>query len=76
MNRKEFRKQGYMKPKIKIIATLQEHLLQVVSGQHNPGHHGTGPSSAKQGMFEEDEEDETFLDTSEEGASNWGIENY
>lgn len=76
MNRKEFGKQGYMKPEIKIIATLQEPLLLVVSGQHNPGHHGTGQSSAKQGMFEEDEEDETFLDTSEEGASNWGIENY
>ena len=72
MNRKSFRKQAYIRPAIKIIAMLQEHLLQTVSGQHHPGHHGTGPSSAKQGFFDFDEED----NSAETEENSWGIGHY
>ena len=76
MNRKQFRKQAYIRPAIKVIVMPQEQLLQPASGQHNPGHHGTGPSSAKQGWFDFDEEDEEEDNSAETEENSWGIERY
>ena len=47
---------AYMKPTVIVCGMQIESLLQTFSSHHNPGHHGTGPSSAKQGWFEEEEE--------------------
>jgi hypothetical protein len=68
MNRKQFRKQVYVQPTIEIIATQQEHLL-VASGQHENAGHGGTIGNAKQGLFDEDEEED--IQAEEQGYHLW-----
>lgn len=58
MNQKEFSKQVYIKPEIKIIATLQEHLMQTGSGQHKDAGSGGSHGDAKQTWFDEEDDEE------------------
>ena len=58
MNQKEFRKQGYIKPEIKIIATLQEYLMQTGSGQHKDAGSGGSHGDVKQTWFDEEDDEE------------------
>ena len=58
MNKKEFKRKGYMKPQITVIATQQESLLQNGSGNAGmitPGGEG-GDAKRWTGEFDEDEE--------------------
>lgn len=68
MNRKQIRKQAYIRPTIKVIATQQEHLL-VVSGQHENAGHGGTIGNAKQGFFDENEGEDA--QTEEQGYHLW-----
>ena len=71
MDKNEFRKQAYTKPMIKVIATRQEHLLQIGSGQHGHigggGSFGTAKSYAGYDEWEEEEETDQTLGT---GSNN------
>ena len=70
MNRKQLESRAYMKPAFSVCALQTESLLQAFSSQHNPGHHGTGPSSAKQGWFEEEDEEDLTSSSSTEGEGS------
>lgn len=69
MNRQEFKKQVYVKPKMRIIATQNEPLLHTGSG--NAGTIGAGGSGgdAKQGWFEEEGEESLSTDCNK----RWGV---
>ena len=70
MYRKQLERWAYAKPSIEAIRLEAHGELMETSfpSQHNPGQHGTGPSSAKQGWFDEEEEDEGLATpTNEEG---------
>ena len=58
MNKKTTRR-VYRKPETEEIVISGGGLLDHTSfpGQHNPAHHGSGPSSAKQAMMWEEDED-------------------
>ena len=58
MNRKQFRKQGYIKPKITVIVPPQEYLMLTGSGQHKDAGSGGIHGDAKQAWFDEEEDDE------------------
>ena len=63
MNRKQIKKQVYLKPTINVVVMPQEHLLQAASGQH--GHIGGGGSfgNAKSNTnYDEWEEEEGEID--------------
>lgn len=63
MNRKQIKKQVYIKPTINVVVMPQEHLLQAASGQH--GHIGGGSSfgNAKSNTnYDEWEEEEGEID--------------
>ena len=66
MNRKQFRKQVYIRPTIKVIVTEQGNLL-FGSGQHKDAENGGSYGDAKQGIFFDDEEEY------EEENTSWGI---
>ena len=56
----------YCAPKCTLVHVEPFTLMETsFPGQHNPGQHGTGPSSAKQGLIWQDEEEE------EDGLSLW-----
>ena len=61
MNKKQLERWAYAKPAIEAIRLEPHSELMETSlpSQHNPGQHGTGPSSAKQGWFDEEDEDES-----------------
>ena len=66
---KENRLKTYCGTECTLVHTETSSLLETsFPSQHKPGKHGTGPSSAKQGMLWEDEEDED----EEDGFSAWG----
>ena len=60
--RKKQEKKNYSAPRCMIIQVNENSYLMNASmpGQHNPAHHGHGPSSAKAAIMwqEEEEEDE------------------
>ena len=72
MNQKQLERMGYSKPAVEAIRLEPHSELMETSlpSQHNPGHHGTGPSSAKQGWFDEEDEDES-LTSSPASKSIW-----
>ena len=72
MNRNQLERWAYAKPAIGAIRLEAHNELMDTSfpSQHNPGQHGTGPSSAKQGWFDEEDEDES-LTTSTGEESLW-----
>ena len=72
MNIKQFRKQAYIRPAIKIIATIQQEHLLSVSGQHKDAESGGSTGDAKKAWFDFDEEEEENISTS----NNWRTENY
>lgn len=48
---------AYRAPECQLVPVKTSYLMQTsFPSQHNPGHHGSGPSSAKQGWLEEDED--------------------
>ena len=50
---------SYSAPRCSSVQVEIQHLMQTsYPGQHNPGQHGTGPSGAKQGWFDDDEDNE------------------
>ena len=58
----------YCAPKCTLVYVEPFTLMETsFPGQHNPGHHATGPSSAKQGFVWEDSEEEG----NEESYSPW-----
>ena len=61
MKQNQLERMGYSKPEIETIRLEAHSELMDTSfpSQHNPGHHGTGPSSAKQGWVDEEDEDES-----------------
>ena len=67
MNRKQLERLGYSKPAVEAIQmeTHSELMDTSFPSQHNPGQHGTGPSSAKQGWFDEEDEDESLTPAGE-----------
>ena len=69
MNRKQIKKQVYIKPTINVVVMPQEHLLQAVSGQHKDAENGGSYGNAKQGIFFNDEEECEEEDT----PQHWGI---
>ena len=49
----------YCPPKSTLIHVETPSLMETsFPGQHRPAHHGTGPSGAKQGWFDEEEDNE------------------
>ena len=62
MYRKQLERWAYAKPAVEAIRLEAHNELMETSfpSQHNPGQHGTGPSSAKQGWFDEEDEDESL----------------
>ena len=49
----------YCPPKSTLIHVETSSLMDTsFPGQHNPAHHGIGPSGAKQGWFDEEEDNE------------------
>ena len=70
MNRNQLERWAYAKPAINVCGLQTESLLQTFSSQHNPGHHGTGPSSAKQGWFDEEEVESLIPSSSSEGGNS------
>ena len=49
----------YCPPKSILIHVETSSLMETsFPGQHRPAHHGTGPSGAKQGWFDEEEDNE------------------
>ena len=57
MNRNQLESRAYVKPGAAICALQIESLLQTLSGQHYPIHQGGIHGDAKQGWFEEEDED-------------------
>ena len=55
---------AYRKPEIEIVATAAEPLLNSskFNGGHNPGHIGGGGGDAKEGFFDESEEENAWED--------------
>lgn len=77
MNIKQFRKQAYIRPAIKIIATIQQEHLLSISGQHKDAESGGSTGDAKKAWFDFDEEEEENISTSSKGQeNNWRTENY
>lgn len=73
MRKKEFRKRKYVTPAVKIIETEVGHQLlngSFTNGGHNQGHVGPGGGDAKQGWFDEDE-DEVTSNLTSEGERNY-----
>ena len=70
MNRKQLESRAYAKPAVEAIRLEAHSELMETSfpSQHNPGQHGTGPSSAKQGWFEEEEEKTASSDENKFGS--------
>ena len=69
MNRKQIRKQMYVRPAIEVIHTAFYNQLMQTSFPNNGGHNKVGDDeemNAKQGFFDEDEEEE-------ETPQRWGI---
>ena len=74
MNRKQLEEsRAYAKPAIVVCGMQTESLLQSLSGQHHPGHHGSGPSSAKQGWFDDEEEDDLTPNSSSNDEGNYQL---
>ena len=73
MKQKQLERMGYKKPTIEAIRLKPHNQLMETSfpSQHNPGQHGTGPSSAKQGWFDEEDEDENFTTSPASEESLW-----
>ena len=69
MNQKQLESRAYVKPAVTINLVNAESLLSTgshFSGGHNQGHVGGGGGDAKQGWFDEEDEDESPSPTSEE----------
>ena len=50
---------SYRAPECQMVPVETSYLMETsFPGQHRPGHHGTGPSGAKQGWFDEEEDNE------------------
>ena len=62
MNRNQLERWAYAKPAVEAIRLEAHNELMETSfpSQHNPGQHGTGPAGAKQGWFDEEDEDESL----------------
>ena len=62
MNQKQFERWAYAKPAVEAIRLEPHNELMETSfpSQHTPGQHGTGPAGAKQGWFDEEDEDESL----------------
>ena len=73
MNRNQLERWAYAKPAIEAIRLEAHNELMETSfpSQHNPGQHGTGPSSAKQGWFDEEDEDESLTPSPASEESLW-----
>lgn len=68
MNRKEF----YDAPACRRWQVEVSHLMDTsFTGQHHPGHHGVGPSSAKAAMEWEEEEEEESSEENGIGYRPW-----
>ena len=67
--RKEQTKRDYSAPRCMMVQVSETTDLMKASfpGQHKPGHHGTGPSSAKAATIWQDEEEEDNA----ENTSSW-----
>ena len=61
MKQKQLESRAYAKPAVEAIRLEPHSELMDTSfpSQHNPGQHGTGPAGAKQGWFDEEDEDES-----------------
>ena len=72
MNRNQLESRAYAKPAVEAIRLEAHSELMDTSfpSQHNPGQHGTGPAGAKQGWFDEEDEDES-LTSSPASKSIW-----
>ena len=73
--KRQLGKRPYVRPETQEIR--MEHAVSLMDtsypGQHHPAHHGSGPSSAKQGTFwEEDEDDESNGANAQPHYSAWG----
>ena len=69
MKREPFRKQAYISPAIEVVPIAFDHQLLKTSFKNNGGHNKAGDDSdeindAKQGFFDEEEEEDT---------PKWGI---
>ena len=57
--KRQFERRPYVRPETQEIR--MEHAVSLMDtsypGQHHPAHHGSGPSSAKQGTFWDDEDE-------------------
>ena len=57
--KRQFERRPYVRPETQEIR--MEHAVSLMDtsypGQHRPAHHGSGPSSAKQGTFWDDEDE-------------------
>ena len=57
--KRQFERRPYVRPETQGICVEHAVSLMYTSfpSQHHPGHHGSGPSSAKQGTFWDDEDE-------------------
>lgn len=73
--KRQFERRPYVRPETQGICVEHTVSLMYTSfpSQHHPGHHGSGPSSAKQATFwEEDEDDESNGANAQPHYSAWG----
>ena len=64
MNRKQLESKAYSKPNVAVCLLQTEQLLTFASGQHQDAENGGSYGNAKQGWF--DEEEEEFTPSAEE----------
>lgn len=57
MKKTEFQRLEYIRPQIRVIQTDVESLLFKASGDHRPGTVNPNPGDARQGWWDEDEEE-------------------
>ena len=58
MNRNQLESRAYAKPEVTVCHMQTEHTLLHASGQHEDAGHGGTIGNAKQGWFDEDDEEE------------------
>ena len=58
MNRIQLESRAYAKPEVTVCHMQTEHTLLHASGQHEDAGHGGTIGNAKQGWFDEDDEEE------------------
>ena len=79
MKQKQLESWAYAKPEVTINPVDTEALLASGSkfnGGHSQGHVGSGGGDAKQGWFEEEEDEENLTSSPAREERLWGLESY